>query len=49
MVPPQAGSVLGVDSLGWIEELGPDEYRDFSTGADVYGLMYGGMPISPSR
>jgi NADPH:quinone reductase-like Zn-dependent oxidoreductase len=41
-VPPQAGSILGVEFSGWVEELGEDCAPDFNVGDEVFGLAYGG-------
>lgn len=41
-VPPQAGSTLGVEFSGWIEELGDGDVGDFKIGDEVFGLAYGG-------
>lgn len=43
-VPPQAGSILGVEFSGWVVEFGDGggDGSGFEVGDEVLGLVYGG-------
>jgi NADPH2:quinone reductase len=41
-VPPQGGSVLGVEFSGIVDRLGSEATNQFVIGDEVFGLTYGG-------